>query len=162
KMTGGAASIEPHVGGAHSAWNGYVTGKTVELDPGARIVQSWRTSEFPAEHADSQIVVHVSEEDGQTRLIIEHTGIPEGQRSKYAPGWSEHAITPRRASFSAPAAARKPAAKKSAKRAAKKVAKKGAAKKTARKAPAKKGAAKKTAKKAAAKKTAKKAPAKKP
>src|SRR4029079_7169949 len=74
KMTGGAeATIEPHVGGSHSAWGGYISGKTLELDPGKRIVQSWRSAEFPEGHADSQIVIHLSEEDGHTRLVVDHT-----------------------------------------------------------------------------------------
>lgn len=47
-MTGrGRAKIDPRVGGAHTAWNGYIQGETLELEPGRRIVQSWRTSEFP-------------------------------------------------------------------------------------------------------------------
>src|SRR5437016_2680599 len=25
-MTGGAATVDPHVGGAHTAWDGYITG----------------------------------------------------------------------------------------------------------------------------------------
>ncbi|MBI5566248.1 MAG: SRPBCC domain-containing protein, partial [Chloroflexi bacterium] len=45
---GGSADIEPHVGGTHSAWDGYITGITLELEPDRRIVQTWRTIEFPA------------------------------------------------------------------------------------------------------------------
>jgi hypothetical protein len=43
-MTGGEAKIVKHIGGDHSAWDGYITGKTVELIEGKRIVQSWRTN----------------------------------------------------------------------------------------------------------------------
>ena len=51
-MTGGAAKIAKHVGGPYSAWDGYIAGKTLELIPGKRIVQSWRTSEFAAGDPD--------------------------------------------------------------------------------------------------------------
>jgi uncharacterized protein YndB with AHSA1/START domain len=186
KMTGGGAQVEPHVGGAHRAWDDYITGKTVELYPGKRIVQTWRTLEFPSESGDSQIAVTFSEESGHTRVTIAHTDIPEGQGARYESGWADHYFTPMTAYFSslAPAAAapkkaapRKAAAKKAApkkvaakKGAAKKVApKKGAAKKAApkkaapKKAAPKKGAAKKAAaKKVAPKKTAKKAVARAP
>ena len=39
-MTGARAKIVKRVGGPYSAWDGYITGKTVELIPGKRIVQS--------------------------------------------------------------------------------------------------------------------------
>jgi uncharacterized protein YndB with AHSA1/START domain len=168
RMTGGGAQIEPHVGGAHRAWDDYITGTTLELDPGRRIVQSWRTLQFPPDAGDSQIAVTFEEEAGQTRVKITHTDIPEGQGASYQSGWDEHYFSPMVAYFSSSAPAdailddlgKLPGELKAAKKgAAKKAAKKGAAKKTAKKG-AKKGAAKKTAKKTAkkgAKKTAKKA-----
>ena len=51
-MTGGAAKIAGRVGGRFTAWDGYISGKTLALTPGARIVQSWRTSEFAAADPD--------------------------------------------------------------------------------------------------------------
>ena len=45
-MTGAPATIGKRVGEPYAAWDGYITGKTLELVPGRRIVQSWRTSEF--------------------------------------------------------------------------------------------------------------------
>ena len=148
KMTGGAATIDPSVGGAHSAWDGYISGKTLELDPGKRIVQSWRTQQFLAEHGDSRLVVRFDEVGGHTRVTVEHTDIPEGQGKGYEAGWTKHYFDPMIAHFSAAApaakkAARKPAAKKTA---AKKAAKKPAAKKMAKKPAARKPAAKKAAK----------------
>src|SRR5262249_5815439 len=76
-MTGGAAEIDPKVGGRHSAWNGYVSGETRELDPGKRIVQSWRSTQFPSESPDSLIVVLLEPEGEHTRITIAHTEIPE-------------------------------------------------------------------------------------
>jgi uncharacterized protein YndB with AHSA1/START domain len=51
-MTGSPAKVEPRVGGAFTAWDGYITGKTLELKPYTRIVQAWRTSEFPEDSPD--------------------------------------------------------------------------------------------------------------
>jgi len=77
-MTGGAARIDPVVGGRFSAWDGYITGATLELEPYRRIVQSWRTIEFPADAPDSRLergLVHAAAAGGrQDRAIDRRTG----------------------------------------------------------------------------------------
>lgn len=152
-MTGEEALIEPHVGGSHRAHGDYIEGKTLALDPGKRIVQTWRTLEFPQGSSDSQITVMLAAEGDHTRITIAHTEIPEGQGPRYDSGWREYYFAPMVAYFRGKGAARKQAG---AKPAAKKV----AAKKTVKKAPAKKTAAKKiAAAKPAAKKTAAAKPA---
>jgi uncharacterized protein YndB with AHSA1/START domain len=99
-MTGGAAKIDPDVGGKFSAWNGYITGKLVILDLGRRIVMSWRTTDFPRDASDSRVEIHFEALGGSTRLTILHTDIPEGQGEKYRAGWNEHYFTPMRTFFS--------------------------------------------------------------
>ncbi len=46
-FTGGEAEIDPVPGGAFSAWDGYISGTTLVLDPPRRIEQAWRTIDFP-------------------------------------------------------------------------------------------------------------------
>src|ERR1700722_14961822 len=53
EMTGSEANMSDQVGVQVSAWDGYISGRNLELIPGERIVQSWRTSEFDDEHEDS-------------------------------------------------------------------------------------------------------------
>ena len=53
RFTGSAAVIDARVGGRFTAWNGYISGETLALEPYTRILQSWRTAEFPAEAPDS-------------------------------------------------------------------------------------------------------------
>ena len=43
KMTGSPANSSANVGDSFDAWDGYITGKNLEIEPGKRIVQSWRT-----------------------------------------------------------------------------------------------------------------------
>ncbi len=93
-FTGDAAEIDPVVGGSHSAWDGYITGKNVELEPGRRIVQTWRTSEFPEDAADSLLELLLEAAEGGTRLILKHTSIPEGQGEQYEEGWKEYYFDP--------------------------------------------------------------------
>lgn len=99
-MTGSPAKVEPRVGGAFSAWDGYITGKTLALKPFSRILQSWRTSEFAKADADSQIEVLLEAVKGGTKLTLTHTNIPEGQADGYESGWEESYFAPMRKYFS--------------------------------------------------------------
>ena len=99
-MTGGGAEIDPRVGGAHSAWDGYITGTTLELEPEHRIVQAWRTVEFPADSPDSRLEIVLEPADGGTRLTLKHSGIPAGQGASYESGWIENYFDPMRDYFS--------------------------------------------------------------
>ncbi len=93
-MTGSAARVEPRVGGAFTAWDGYITGKTTALKPYTRIVQAWRTSEFPDDCPDSQIEIVLEAVEGGTKLTLTHTNIPEGQADSYRSGWDESYFQP--------------------------------------------------------------------
>lgn len=100
EMTGGgAAKVEPRVGGKFTAWDGYITGKTLELKPYARIVQAWRTSEFSDKDPDSRIEVKLEAVKGGTKLTLTHTNIPEGQADSYESGWEESYFAPMREYF---------------------------------------------------------------
>jgi activator of HSP90 ATPase len=101
-MTGSPAKVEPRVGGAFSAWDGYITGKTLALRPYSRIVQSWRTSEFSESDPDSQIEVLIEAAEGGALLSLTHSGIPEGQAESYESGWEESYFAPMRTYFGSP------------------------------------------------------------
>ena len=98
-MTGGSAQIDARVGGEYSAWDGYISGRTLVLEPGRRIVQSWRTSEFADADADSQIEVLLEKVPEGTKITLHHTQIPDGQ-SGYEDGWKENYFDPMREYFS--------------------------------------------------------------
>jgi Activator of Hsp90 ATPase homolog 1-like protein len=120
RMTGGPATGAAQVGADHSAWDGYIRGRNLELEPGARILQSWRSTEFPDGAPDSILEVLLFEDRGGTRLVLRHSDLPEGQGAQYREGWVEHYFEPMKRYFrkkQAPAkakakATRKPAAKK--------------------------------------------------
>ena len=77
KMTGGAAFVSDKVGETFTAWEGYITGKNIELESYNRIVQSWRTSNFEDNEDDSQIEILLSENGEETTLTLKHTNVPE-------------------------------------------------------------------------------------
>ena len=130
-MTGSAAKMSAKLGAKVTAWGGYISGKNLELVPGKRIVQSWRTTKFTDAHEDSTITVMLAAIKGGTRLTLRHANVPDGQTSYQKGGWRDHYFRPMQAYF----AKQKPAKAKAAKRrpAKRKPAKRKAAKRKARK-----------------------------
>jgi activator of HSP90 ATPase len=98
-MTSAAARVDPRVGGDFDAWDGYITGRTLALEPGRRIVQSWRTSEFNDTHEDSRIEVLLEPEGMGTRITIRHANVPDGQTGYEEGGWQESYFDPMREYF---------------------------------------------------------------
>ncbi|MEJ7733295.1 MAG: SRPBCC domain-containing protein [Polyangiaceae bacterium] len=94
EMTGATAEVERGVGGRFTAWDGYIHGTTIELEPERRIVQRWRTSEFPDDAPDSRLEVLFSPEAGGTRVSLAHSGLPAGQGDLYRSGWEEFYFQP--------------------------------------------------------------------
>ena len=118
-MTGGGATSTPRVGTRFTAWDGYITGKHVELQPGRRIVQDWRTTQFPASARDSRVIILLDAAGGRTCVTFVHTEIPQGQGASYESGWEKHYFAPMRLYF---ATAKKKKAGPAKKAAAKKTA----------------------------------------
>ncbi len=99
KMTGGEATITAVVGESFTAWDGYIKGNNVELEPNAHIVQSWRTSDFADNDPDSQIEIVLRAVDGGTELTLTHTNLP-AHGEQYRTGWDESYFQPMKAYFS--------------------------------------------------------------
>ncbi len=98
-MTGGTAIISDKIGDSFTAWDGYIEGKNIELEPYKRILQSWRTSQFEAHEEDSQIEILLNEADGLTELTLIHTDVPESGEH-YIKGWENHYFQPMKEYFS--------------------------------------------------------------
>jgi uncharacterized protein YndB with AHSA1/START domain len=95
EMTGGAAEINPVVGGKFTAWDGYIWGTTLELESPRRIAQSWRTSQFADGEPDSKIEVILSPDSpGSTLLTIRHSEVPDDHRGYEDGGWLENYFEP--------------------------------------------------------------------
>jgi uncharacterized protein YndB with AHSA1/START domain len=100
-FTGDKAVVEPFVGGSHSTLDGYAVGRTVDLQPGRRIVQTWRAEDFPLGSPDSRVEVTLEETVGGTMVTIQHTEIPRGQGSSYRDGWLKYYLEPLKGYFAA-------------------------------------------------------------
>jgi activator of HSP90 ATPase len=99
-FTGSAAVIDPTVGGHFSAWDGYIEGKIEELEPYQRILQSWRTTDFPTGSPDSVLeVLFETNVDGGSKLTLRHSNIPAGQGRDYEQGWIDYYFVPMKEYF---------------------------------------------------------------
>jgi uncharacterized protein YndB with AHSA1/START domain len=88
KMTGGQpATITAVEGEKFAVWRGFITGRNIVLDPGKRIVESWRTTQFRDADSDSQIEVLLESVVGGTRVTIHHTNVPDGLTNYRDGGW---------------------------------------------------------------------------
>ena len=94
EMTGGAARMSDALGAAVSAWNGYISGRNLELIPGRRIVQSWRTTKFTDQHADSIVTVTLEATADGTLLTLQHSNVPDEHRSYEKGGWQSNYFEP--------------------------------------------------------------------
>jgi len=98
-MTGSSARIRATAGGTFTAWDGYIRGRTRQLQPGARIVQSWRTTDFADDAEDSRLEVIFAPARGGTRLTLKHTGLPPGSATEYRRGWWDFYLRPMKEYF---------------------------------------------------------------
>ncbi|MCC7071701.1 MAG: SRPBCC domain-containing protein [Deltaproteobacteria bacterium] len=98
-IVGGACEGEPAVGATFTHWNKYIHGKHLELVRGERIVQEWRTTEWPTGAAPSRLEISLDGSGGGTELTMTHSQVPTEQAEEYRQGWIDFYWTPMRAHF---------------------------------------------------------------
>lgn len=87
-FTGAAARISAKVGGSFSAYDGYITGRNIELVPDKRIVQSWHACDWPDGHM-SIAKFSLAKVKAGTRLTFLHSGVPDNQYASIKQGWKD-------------------------------------------------------------------------
>jgi uncharacterized protein YndB with AHSA1/START domain len=87
KMTGGrSAEISAAEGGALKMFGGDITGRNVELVPGKRVVQAWRSGAWP-EGVYSLVRFELAPEGKGTKLIFDQSGYPASAHEMLDGGW---------------------------------------------------------------------------
>jgi activator of HSP90 ATPase len=100
ELTGSKARCSAKVGGNFTAWDGYISGKNIELVKDKKIVQEWKTTEWP-EGYESSILTLSLENDGKgTILNMIQTKVPASQYEEYNKGWNESYWDPMNEYFS--------------------------------------------------------------
>ena len=87
EFTGSKATSDPRVGGEFTAWDGYIFGKNLKLENGKRIVQEWKTTEWPADYPPSIVELTFRKIKNGTKLTMVHQNVPTEQASSYRQGW---------------------------------------------------------------------------
>lgn len=99
ELTGAEAKIDKNVGGKFEVWDGYATGKNIELIDSKKIVQSWRASDWP-EGIISEITIELVPENGKTKLIFNQKNIPDDFADEVEQGWKDFYWQPLQEYFS--------------------------------------------------------------
>src|SRR5262249_29569665 len=91
EMTGSPVkelSREP--GGAFSLFGGVISGRQIELVPDVRVVQAWHEDAWGRGRYSLTRFELKSEGPAGTRIVLDHTGFPDGAGPHLAIGWKEH------------------------------------------------------------------------
>ena len=101
-FTGSPATTNAKVGSEFQAWDGYITGKNIELVKGKKIVQEWETSEWPKGYPRSRLELTLTPKKGGTELKMVHSQVPAEQVAEYTSGWPESYWEPMKEYFAGP------------------------------------------------------------
>ena len=93
-FTGARATCERFVGGKFTAWDGYIAGKNVKLESGRRIVQEWKTSEWPKGYKPSVLEFTFKKKGDGTEVHLLQKNVPVSQAENYDKGWIDYYWTP--------------------------------------------------------------------
>lgn len=95
-FTGQPAKIDPRPLGQFRAFDTALSGKILHLVPNRLIIQSWRSSEWPANSIDSTLtLLFLPEKAGKsTRIELSHINIPDSDFAGVSHGWEKYYWTP--------------------------------------------------------------------
>jgi len=86
-FTSSKATYDPAVGGEFTAWDGYISGKNLELERGKNIVQEWRTTEWPEGYPPSKLELTFKKAKQGTEITMVHSDVPAEQAADIKQGW---------------------------------------------------------------------------
>jgi activator of HSP90 ATPase len=89
EFTDSKATGKPVVGGKFTAWDGYISGKFLELEDGKRVVQEWTSTDFPEDAPPSRLELTFREVPKGTEIVMVHSNVPKDQEADTAEGWTE-------------------------------------------------------------------------
>lgn len=83
--TGETAEMSTEPGSEFSMWDGSITGKNVEFEPGKKIVQQWY---FEGESDNSIVTIKLHSDKGGSSVELRHTNIPDNDFDDMVDGWN--------------------------------------------------------------------------
>jgi activator of HSP90 ATPase len=99
KFTGSKATGKAVVGAKFTAWDGYISGKYLELEKDKRIVQEWVTTDWPEGYLPSKVEFTLKATKEGTELTMKHSEVPTIQEDELKEGWTEFYWEPMKTFF---------------------------------------------------------------
>lgn len=90
EFTGSPATGTPRVGCGFTTWDGYISGKFLELEEGKKMVHEWKTTEWPTGYPPSLVELTLRKKGKKTELTMVHSRVPAEQAKEYAQGWKDY------------------------------------------------------------------------
>jgi activator of HSP90 ATPase len=94
-ITGGAVTISAKPNSRFRAFNGSLSGRTLMVEKNRLIVQSWRSTNFHADDADSTLFLGFHDAGkNKGRIELVHLDVPKGDYKGVSEGWELYYWTP--------------------------------------------------------------------
>ena len=84
------ADISAKQGTSFELWDGYITGKNLQLVKDRLIVQAWRGSDWNDNDADSTFMLLLEKKDDDVLIHMTHANIPDEFVKDIKKGWTTH------------------------------------------------------------------------
>ena len=89
-ITGAPVSISAEPGAPFQAFNGALTGATLQIIPQRLVIQSWRSTKFDDGDPDSTVILTFTPEGTNGRIDLVHLDVPAHDYKDVVEGWETH------------------------------------------------------------------------
>jgi activator of HSP90 ATPase len=90
KATGSPAKLSRKAGASFTAFDGLLRGKNLLIVPKKMIVQSWRSTSWKREDADSILIITFDKTKSGGRVELVHVNVPEHDHKGVSEGWDKY------------------------------------------------------------------------
>ncbi len=89
EFTGDDAQISPEVRGKFTCYGDYIEGENIELEQDKKIVQKWRSPDWPKNHY-STATFELEPDGDNTKLVFTQVNVPDDKCDSISQGWHDH------------------------------------------------------------------------
>ncbi len=91
KWSGSPATMSAIEGGEFSLWGGDIWGSNTKVIDQQLLEQDWYGGDWSA---PSKVAISLTEDNGGTKLTLEHDGVPGVEEDSFDEGWSDYYFGP--------------------------------------------------------------------
>ena len=88
-ISGGPVTISEKIGSKFEAFDGYITGKTLQVITNKLIVQQWHGSDWDAKADDSVFVLSFEQKGKDALMNVFHANVPDDKAIELDKGWHD-------------------------------------------------------------------------